>query len=84
MPNNYNREIKNKNISQGYTRLEVLEMLVNLFDTVFYSDGDDCYMVEQIEEKGHASDWVQNRAVRQFYDELKDKLDNEERIGKEG
>ena len=83
MPNNYNRELKNKNISQGYTRLEVLEMLVDLFDTVFYSDGDDCYMVEQIEEKGHASDWVQNKAVRQFYDELKDKLDNEERIGKE-
>ena len=80
---NYSREMKNKNISQGYTRREVLEMLVNLFDTVFYSDGDDCYMIEQIEEKGHGSDWIQNRAVIQFYDELKDKLDNEERIGEE-
>ena len=80
----YDLEMQKENISKGYTRAEVLEMLVDLFDTVFYSDGDVYYMAEGIEEKGHASDWVQNRAVRQFYDELKDKLDNEERIGKEG
>lgn len=75
--------MQKENISKGYTRAEILEMLVDLFDTVFYSDGDIYYMAEGIEEKGHASDWVQNKAVRQFYEELKDKLDNTERIGME-
>lgn len=75
--------MQKENISKGYTRAEILEMLVDLFDTVFYSDGDIYYMAEGIEEKGHASDWVQNKAVRQFYEELKDKLDNTERIGVE-
>ena len=79
----YDLEMQKENIRKGYTRAEVLEMLVDLFDTVFYSDGDVYYMAEGIEEKGHASDWVQNKAVRQFYEELKDKLDNEERIGLE-
>lgn len=79
----YDLEMQKENISKGYTRAEVLEMLVDLFDTVFYSDGDVYYMAEGIEEKGHASDWVQNKAVRQFYEELKDKLDNNERIGVE-
>lgn len=79
----YDLEMQKENISKGYTRAEILEMLVDLFDTVFYSDGDIYYMAEGIEEKGHASDWVQNKAVRQFYEELKDKLDNEERIGLE-
>ena len=79
----YDLEMQKENISKGYTRAEILEMLVDLFDTVFYSDGDVYYMAEGIEEKGHASDWVQNKAVRQFYEELKDKLDNEERIGLE-
>ena len=79
----YDLEMERENISKGYTRAEVLEMLVDLFDTVFYSDGDVYYMEESIEEKGHAMDWVQNRAVRQFYEELKDKLDDEERIGLE-
>lgn len=79
----YDLEMQKENISKGYTRVEILEMLVDLFDTIFYSDGDVYYMAEGIEEKGHASDWVQNKAVRQFYEELKDKLDNEERIGLE-
>jgi len=79
----YDLEMQKENISKGYTRAEVLEMLVDLFDTVFYSDGDVYYMAERIEEKGHARDWVQNKAVRQFYEELKDKLDNTERIGVE-
>ena len=79
----YDLEMQKENISKGYTRVEILEMLVDLFDTVFYSDGDVYYMTEGIEEKGHASDWVQNKAVRQFYEELKDKLDNTERIGVE-
>lgn len=79
----YDFEMQRENISKGYTRAEVLEMLVDLFNTVFYSDGDVYYMEESIEEKGHAGDWVQNRAVRQFYEELKDKLDDEERIGLE-
>ena len=79
----YNLEMQKENISKGYTRAEILEMLMDLFDTVFYSDGDIYYMAEGIEEKGHASDWVQNRAVRQFYEELKDKLDDNERIGLE-
>lgn len=79
----YDLEMQKENISKGYTRAEILEMLVDLFDTVFYSDGDIYYMAEGIEEKGHASDWVQNKAVRQFYEELKDKLDNTERIGVE-
>jgi 6-phosphogluconate dehydrogenase (decarboxylating) len=79
----YDLEMQKENISKGYTRAEVLEMLMDLFDTIFYSDGDIYYMEECIEEKGHARDWVQNKAVRQFYEELKDKLDNEERIGLE-
>ena len=79
----YDLEMQKENISKGYTRAEILEMLVDLFDTVFYSDGDIYYMAEGIEEKGHASDWIQNKAVRQFYEELKDKLDNTERIGVE-
>ena len=79
----YDLKMQKENISKGYTRAEILEMLVDLFDTVFYSDGDVYYMAEGIEEKGHASDWVQNKAVRQFYEEVKDKLDNEERIGLE-
>ena len=79
----YDLEMQKENISKGYTRAEILEMLVDLFDTVFYSDGDVYYIAEGIEEKGHASDWVQNKAVRQFYEELKDKLENEERIGLE-
>lgn len=79
----YDLEMQRENISKGYTRAEVLEMLVDLFDTVFYSDGDFYYMAEGIEEKAHASDWVQNKAVRQFYEELKDKLDDNERIGLE-
>ena len=79
----YDLEMQKENISKGYTRAEILEMLMDLFDTVFYSDGDIYYMAEGIEEKGHASDWVQNRAVRQFYEELKDKLDDNERIGLE-
>lgn len=79
----YDIEMERENISKGYTRAEVLEMLVDLFDTVFYSESDAYYMEEGIEEKGHAMDWVQDRAVRQFYEELKDKLDDEERIGLE-
>ena len=79
----YDLEMQKENISKGYTRAEVLEMLMDLFDTVFYSDGDIYFMADGIEEKGHASDWVQNRAVRQFYEELKDKLDDNERIGLE-
>ena len=79
----YDLEMQKENISKGYTRAEILEMLVDLFDTVFYSDGDIYYMAEGIEEKGHASDWVQNKAVRQFYEELKGKLDDNERIGLE-
>ena len=77
----YDLEMQKENISKGYTRAEVLEMLVDLFDTVFYSDGDIYYMSDGIEKKGHASDWVQDKAVRQFYEELKDKLDDNERIG---
>lgn len=79
----YDLEMQRENISKGYTRAEVLEMLVDLFDTVFYSDGDTYFMVDGIEKNGHACDWVQNRAVRQFYEELKDKLNDEERIGLE-
>ncbi len=79
----YDLEMQKENISKGYTRAEVLEMLVDLFDTVFYSDGDVYYMSDEIEKKGHGSDWVQNKAVRQFYEELKDKLDDNERIGLE-
>ena len=79
----YDLEMQRENISKGYTRAEVLEMLVDLFDTIFYSDGDIYYMEECIEGKAHASDWVQNKAVRQFYEELKDKLDDNERIGME-
>lgn len=79
----YDLEMQRENISKGYTRAEILEMLVDLFDTVFYSDGDFYFMSDAIEEKAHASDWVQNRAVRQFYEELKDKLDDNERIGLE-
>ena len=75
--------MQRENISKGYTRAEVLELLMDLFDTVFYSDGDIYFMADGIEEKAHASDWVQNRAVRQFYEELKDKLDDNERIGLE-
>lgn len=77
----YDFEMHRENISKGYTRAEVLEMLVDLFDTVFYSDGDFYFMSDAIEEKAHACDWVQNKAVRQFYEELKDKLDDNERIG---
>ena len=77
----YDINMQRENISKGYTRAEVLEMLMDLFDTIFYSDGDIYYMENGIEEKGHACDWVQNRAVRQFYEELKDKLDDVERIG---
>ena len=54
----YDLEMERENISKGYTRAEVLEMLVDLFDTVFYSDGD-------------------------VHEELKDNLNNEERIGLE-
>ena len=79
----YDIEMERENISKGYTRAEVLEMLVDLFDTVFYSDGDMYFIADEIEKKGHSCDWVQNRAVRQFYEELKDKLDDEERIGLE-
>lgn len=79
----YDLEMQKENISKGYTRAEVLEMLMDLFDTIFYSDGDIYFMADGIEEKGHARDWVQNRAVRQFYEELKDKLDDNERIGLE-
>ena len=79
----YDLEMQKENISKGYTRAEILEMLVDLFDTVFYSDGDFYFMSDEIEKKGHASDWVQNRAVRQFYEELKGKLDDNERIGLE-
>ena len=79
----YDLEMQRENISKGYTRAEVLKMLVDLFDTVFYSDGDMYFMADGIEKKGHACDWIQNRAVRQFYEELKDKLDDEERIGLE-
>ena len=31
----YDIEMERENISKGYTRAEVLEMLVDLFDTVF-------------------------------------------------
>lgn len=79
----YDLEMQKENINKGYTRAEVLEMLMDLFDTIFYSDGDIYFMADGIEEKGHARDWVQNRAVRQFYEELKDKLDDNERIGLE-
>lgn len=75
--------MERENISKGYTRAEVLEMLVDLFDIVFYSEGDTYFMVDVIEKNGHGCDWIQNRAVRQFYEELKDKLDDEERIGLE-
>lgn len=61
----YDLEMERENISKGYTRAEVLEMLVDLFDTVFYSDGDMYFMADGIEKKGHAMDWVQDRAVRQ-------------------
>ena len=56
-------------------------MLVDLFDTVFYSDGDFYLMVDELEKKCHASDWTQNGAVRQLYEELINKLDDEEKIG---
>ena len=51
----YDIEMERENISKGYTRAEVL---VDLFDTVFYSEGDAYYMEEGIEEKGHVMDWV--------------------------
>ncbi len=76
----YDRDMQRRNITQGYTMKETLEMLVDLFDVCFYSDGDDGWMVEKIEEKGHASDWVQNKAVHELYNQLKDKLDDNVRI----
>ena len=55
-------------------------MLVDLFDVCFDSDGDDSWMIEQIEEKGHSCDWKQYKVVHKLYDELKDKLDDIVRI----
>ena len=36
--------------------------------------------VERLKKKGHASDWVQNKAVHELYNQLKDKLDDNVRI----
>lgn len=76
----YDRNIQIRNLSQGYTMKETLEMLIDLFDICFDSDGANDWMIEQIEEKGHASDWVQMRAVERLRSQLLDKLDNVERI----
>ena len=76
----YDRSIQMKNLSQGYTMKETVEMLVDLFDSCFDSDGANDWMIEQIEEKGHACDWNQHKAVHKLYDELKDKLDDVVRI----
>jgi hypothetical protein len=76
----YDRNIQIRNLSQGYTMKETLEMLIDLFDICFDSDGANDWMIEQIEEKGHASDWNQYKAVHKLYDELKNKLDDVVRI----
>lgn len=48
----YDRNIQIRNLSQGYTMKETLEMLIDLFDICFDSDGANDWMIEQIEEKG--------------------------------
>lgn len=77
----YDMNMARNNICKGYTRAETLEMLVDLFYTVFDSDGDLYFMADELEKKCHASDWTQNGAVRQLYEELINKLDDEEKIG---
>ena len=47
----YDLEMQRENISKGYTRAEVLEMLVDLFDTVFYSDGDFYFISDEEEDE---------------------------------
>ena len=76
----YDKNIQRKNLSQGYTMKETLEMLIDLFDICFDSDGANEWMIEQIEEKGHASDWTQMHAVERLRSQLLNKLDNTERI----
>lgn len=76
----FDRNVQRRNLSQGYTLKETLEMIVDLFNCCFDSDGDNYYMLEQIEEKGHAVDWKQKHAVDELWNQLKDKLDDNARI----